>query len=157
MCQKGCLLERTIMWFLEPSPRTYCLCLHLPGCHQSTGSLTQVRRTPCHRLALPLLVTKVTLIPFPWLKSFSTVPLLHFPKLLAIPPPPHSPLSHLDCCSPFSPFMLLTLLHDVVFLAWKGQRARLTEMLNTWLPHGLLIFPHTASLAVFLFLLQLEI
>lgn len=49
--------------------------------------------------------------------------------------------------------MLLTLLRDVVFLAWKkgpeGQAKR--EMLNTWLPHVLLVFTRTASLAASLF------
>lgn len=84
--------------------------------------------------------------PLSLVKSFSAIPLLHFSKLLAIPPPPHSPLSHLDCCSPFSPFMLLTLLHDVVFLAWKGQRARLTERCWT---HGF----HMVSLSPLILLL----
>lgn len=36
--------------------------------------------------------------------------------------------SHLGYCPSISPFMLLTLLlHNVVFLVWKGQRARLRE------------------------------
>lgn len=87
--------------------------------------------------------------PFPLVKSFSAIPLLHFPKLLAVPPPPHSPLNHLGYCPPFSPFMLLTLLRNVVFLTCKkgpeGQANR--EMLNTWFPHVLLIFPCTASLS----------
>jgi len=94
----------------------------------------------------------------PPVKSFSAVPLLHFPKLLAIPPPPHSPLSHLGYCPPSSPFMLLTPLHNVVFLAWKkGPEGQANgEKLNTWFPHVLLIFPPSASLAVFLSLLQLK-
>lgn len=73
----------------------------------------------------------------PLVKSFSAAPLLHFPKPLAIPPPPQSPLCHLGYCPPFSPFMLLTLLRNVVFLAWKGQRARLTERCWT---HGFHMF-----------------
>lgn len=47
--------------------------------------------------------------------------------------------------------MLLTLLHNVVFLAGKeGPEGQANgEMMNTWFPHVLLIFSCTASLAVF--------
>lgn len=85
--------------------------------------------------------------PLPLVKSFSAIPLLHFPKLLAIPPPPpHSPLSHLGYCPPFSPFMLLTLLCNVVYLAWKGQRARLIERCWT---HGFHMFSSSSLVLLF--------
>lgn len=141
------------MWFSEPSLRTYCLCVG----QQSTACVTQVRRTH-HSFALLFCSQKSHLSPSPG-KVLLHRPLLHFPKLLAVPPPPHSPLSHLGYCHPSSPFMLLTLLRNVVFLAGKkGPEGQANgEMMNTWFPHVLLIFSRTASLAVFLLLFQLEI
>lgn len=125
---KGLFTETLRYVVLRALSQMYCLCSGHPGCfwHRSEGLFTTASfGHKSHTHLLPLV------------KSFPAAPLLHFPKPSASPPPPQSPLRHLVYCPPFSPFMLLTLLLNVVFLAWKGHRARLIERCWT---HGFHMF-----------------